>query len=521
MKKNVIILTIGLFFCSSVFAKIKEKPTLFINIVIENMSPDYLDIYYSDLWIKGFKRLMTNGAYFNNVSYPYPFSQTGVDHATIYTGKTPNKHGIISHKWYDRIKKKVISNIGNINPSDSIKSYTSKYLKTYTIGDKLKIINSMSRVYSVAINPESSIISGGHFSDASYWFNIKTGDWNLFSTNKKTNPDWLNVLNQSRFVDNYTKEAWKSKFSGYYNNYSKVDNKSFKYDVKGIIDKENSYRFFTETPFANVAITDLVEKIIINENLGRDKDVDIVNLSYSLLGNNEEDFSPSSLEKLDALKRLDDSIGRLIDFTNEKVGEDKVVYLLTFAEPQHYYTQEIFDTYLQPKVFNTFRVISLLKSYLNIKIGKGDWISSYDSYQIYLNKDYIDKREKSLKKIQDIIVDFLSDFSGVNSVYPSYILHEKSMNSKELNNISNIYCSKRSGDIFYILDPNWKVERYDREVSFSRNSSLTNVPLIIYGKGIEAKEYFEKKSILDIAPTIYKILGIRNTENCVGEAIDL
>jgi len=239
------------------------------------------------------------------------------------------------------------------------------------------------------------------------------------------------------------------------------------------------------------------------------------------LGNNEEDFSPSSLEKLDALKRLDDSIGRLIDFTNEKVGEDKVVYLLTFSEPQHYYTQEIFDTYLKPKVFNTFRVISLLKSYLNIKIGKGDWISSYDSYQIYLNKDYINKSEKSLKKIQDIIVDFLSDFSGVNSVYPSYMLHEKSMDIKDYNNISNLYCSKRSGDIFYILDPNWKVERYDREVSFSRNSSLTNVPLIIYGKGIEAKEYSEKKSILDIAPTIYKILGIRNTENCVGKAIDL
>ena len=50
----------------------------------------------------GFHRLETDGAWFQNCHYPYANTVTGAGHASLLTGCSPDRHGIILNDWYDR-----------------------------------------------------------------------------------------------------------------------------------------------------------------------------------------------------------------------------------------------------------------------------------------------------------------------------------------------------------------------------------------------------------------------------------
>ena len=50
--------------------------------------------------------------------------------------------------------------------------------------------------------------------------------------------------------------------------------------------------------------------------------------------------------------------------------------------------------------------MALLKSYLGLVYGPGDWISDYDQGQIYLNRELIEQKKINLKEMQDKVADF-------------------------------------------------------------------------------------------------------------------
>jgi len=82
-------------------AQAQPRPKLVVIVVVDQMRADYLTRYAS-LYEKGFKRLTTEGAWFQNAAYPYMSTLTCVGHTTIGTGTLPFHHGIIQNAWYDR-----------------------------------------------------------------------------------------------------------------------------------------------------------------------------------------------------------------------------------------------------------------------------------------------------------------------------------------------------------------------------------------------------------------------------------
>jgi predicted AlkP superfamily pyrophosphatase or phosphodiesterase len=87
----------------------QEKSKLLVGIVVDKMRYDYLTRFSIRYGENGFKRLLNNGGSRENVHHNYIPAHTAVGHTSIYTGTTPENHGIISNNWYDKYLKKVFT----------------------------------------------------------------------------------------------------------------------------------------------------------------------------------------------------------------------------------------------------------------------------------------------------------------------------------------------------------------------------------------------------------------------------
>ena len=77
-------------------------------LVVDQMRNDYIEDYGAG-WTHGFRRLVSEGARFQNAAYPYFSTVTCAGHATIATGTVPAFHGIILNQWWDRNQQKELS----------------------------------------------------------------------------------------------------------------------------------------------------------------------------------------------------------------------------------------------------------------------------------------------------------------------------------------------------------------------------------------------------------------------------
>src|SRR5438105_3007086 len=85
-----------------------DKPRLAVLLVFDQMRGDYLARWEKLYTEKGFRRLMREGAWFENCHYPYAHTVTAAGHASLLTGCSPEKHGIVGNEWFDRANGKEI-----------------------------------------------------------------------------------------------------------------------------------------------------------------------------------------------------------------------------------------------------------------------------------------------------------------------------------------------------------------------------------------------------------------------------
>src|SRR5262249_29021845 len=90
-----------------------ERPRLAVLVVFDQMRADYLTRWKEHYVKDGFRRLQTDGAWFQNCHYPYAFTWTASGHASLLTGCSPWKHGIISNEWYDRADGDFVTSVSN------------------------------------------------------------------------------------------------------------------------------------------------------------------------------------------------------------------------------------------------------------------------------------------------------------------------------------------------------------------------------------------------------------------------
>ena len=406
-----------------------EKTRLVVGITVNHFYPEWLEMYGYGLSEKGLKRIMGGGG--SVADYGYMYSQTGVDQATIYTGAVPAEHGIVAHEWYDRLRGGRQNDVADKEfrlIGEEGEGVSPNGMQALTLGCVMKMNNAFAKVYSIGANAEEAVLGGGSCANLALWLSDKTGKWVSSSFYADSLPGWLGAYNAKVESDHFIRRGWMPLEDEEGNLValklkSKVGMKEgFYYDLIQAKRKYETYRILKATPYVNTMVADLAGELVRQEQLGRDNDTDLLALNFSCLDYMNLDYEVRSKELQYVVMRLYMVVERLLAVLDEYVGEGNYTVFLTFAEARELLPEDLQKVRVPSGYFSIFKAVALMKSFLGLLYGEGDWILDYDASQIYLDRALLEKHKIPLQEMQDKVADFLVEFEGVARVVTAHAL---------------------------------------------------------------------------------------------------
>jgi hypothetical protein len=511
-------------------------PRLIVGLVVENMHPDYIERYWDKFGEGGFKRLYSGGFVCANHHVNNLVQRPTVGMATLFTGTTPSRHGIVNDDWIDRLKKReteCVFDIGftTIGSASKMGQRSASKLMTPTLGDRLKLITKgRARIFSMAMNDYAAVFSAGHAADGAYWLDDQSGNMISSSYYMEKYPSWAADFNKFKLADKYLSSTWNTlkeqiaysesvesaslHETGFLSKYN-----TFPYDLTKLKKESGgTYAILKSTPFANDYLKDFALQLIPKEQLGYDFVPDLLTITFSSMDKNGGNFGPLSVEMEDTYLRLDMALAELLKYIENGYGTENVLFFLTSTSSASYHADYLREKYrLNTGIFNPESSVALLKSFLNIKFGEGDWVEKFSNQQLYLNHDLISKKKLNLRDVQAETARFLNQFEGIAYAKAAAEIESDNFLGGPLAAFQNNYYIKRSGDVMIRYEEGWLSKEKYKSIEYTDNDQ---VPLIWYGAGVKKGVTYKKTDATDVVPTICAMLGIVPPGSSSGTVIE-
>ncbi len=528
-------------FIASVFvlpltAQFSDKPKLVVGIVVDQMRQDYLYRYWDDYSEEGFKKIIKGGFQFKNAHYNYVPTFTGPGHASIYTGTTPSRHGIIANNWYDRDQDSEIycasdSAVVAVGGSGIGGQISARNLMSSTITDELRVFsNFRSKVIGIAIKDRGSALPAGHTPTAAYWYDTYSGDFISSTYYLEDLPKWVNDFNKKDLPQKYAKEKWELLLDMERYEESTTDNTPYERIITDgdspifpyeFGDPKTNFNLILSTPYGNKITTDFALAAVNGEELGSDEVTDFLALSYSSTDIAGHAFGPRALEMQDMYLRLDLEIARLLNFLDENVGKDDYLLFLTADHGVADVPAYSLDHSLPGGYYDGKSSGEELMRNINEKYGEGKWFMNVSNNQIFLNSDLIRKKEIDEFDFKNYIAKMILKKEFVSEVILSEDLMRRNLVDPLFFRYQNGFNSQLSGDIIIVMKPGYLPGDYGMQGTThgSGYNYDTHVPILFYGKNIQNGMSVRNVSITDIAPTISMLLDISLPSAATGQPL--
>ena len=519
--KQYILIAIALIYCTTIFSAnpiTKTPPRLTVIISINGLDNYEIEAFGKMLEPNGMRRLIS-GVYNPNATCSYMVTGSTTDYASMMTGSTPHYHGIIANKFYSLIDDNIVSCIDDaryegINTKHMV---SPRLLQATTLADQIKLNNSQSKVYSIALTAESAIMLGGHLADGAIWFDNTNAGICTSTFYDKGLPRWAQKINRDSTLRSTCADNWKPLFS--LPSYQYAPQGSYLSKEQPIFlrfnESDDNYDFmkkFRQSPFINDIIKELATRAIRDEQLGTDDATDLLCIEFN--AHSPYDSHTLCAENEDLITRLDRNIKSLLDIIEISVGLDNSLIVLTAPHNNPNHAPQS-DPRLSTGTFNSRRAIALLNSYLMAIYGQGRWVSGYYDKNISLNKSLIEDEGIKMVEIQNYVAQFMLEFSGVHTAIPAYQIQTAASLPNDMpSRMRNSHFKNRSGDVVFTLLPGW-VE-YDEKTDRTLYPSITQpyTPIAIWTKDIKHTD--SNIMIEDLCATLCRILQIPYPNACIG-----
>lgn len=533
-------------FSLSIFAgETLPKPKLVVGVVVDQMRWDYLYRYYDRYSDNGFKRLLNEGFSSENTLIDYIPTYTAIGHSTIYTGSVPAIHGIAGNDFIIQATGESMyctqdDNVKAVGGEGKVGQQSPKNLLVSTVTDQLKLAsNFQSKVIGIAIKDRGGILPAGHFADAAYWLDGKSGDW-ISSTYYVTDlPKWVKKFNGAKYPDQFFKKGWNTLYpidtyklstsddNAYEETYKGEDKPVFPRDLVKL-KKDNGYDLIKSVPYGNTLTLDFAKEAIENEKLGANVTgaTDFLAVSLSSTDYIGHQFAINSIEIEDTYLRLDADLADFIKYLDAKVGKGNYTFFLSADHGAAHNPKFFSDMKGNSGYFDGKTAKKTLNDKLFAKFGKNELVKSLTNNQVHLNYAVIEKEEIDEEDVIKVVVKEMKKMEGIAFVADMNEVSEATIPSVIKERIVNGYNFKRSGVIQYVLEPQWYSGSKDQKGTThgSWGSYDAHIPAIFMGWGVKQGKTVRETHMTDIAPTIAQILKIEFPNGNIGtpiyEAID-
>ena len=511
-----------------------EPPKLVVLIVVDQMRADYIGRFQHQ-WTSGLKRLVDDGAWYQQAAYPYFQTNTCPGHATISTGSLPETHGIIGNDWYDRAEGRLRACADDAewplltydNPVDAAQGPGS--LLVPTLGDELRA-QAGARVVSLSMKPRVAVMLAGHAADAALWRDDYIWVTSTAYTEVKVpfietflnaNPIeqalgnvWTRALPDSAYLfDGVTEpsrppEGWTGSFP-----HTLAGRDGAADDVFG--------EQWEDSPWSNGHLALLAAAAVDALELGQRNGTDYLAVGFSALDWVGHAYGPRSHEVQDILIRFDRTLGALLEHLDAAVGPDQYVVALSADHgvmPIPELRAELADAGRIPDQL----IVDAAEAAMGERFGPGEYVARFWEQDFYFEPGVYSRllaRPGALEHVAGAI----EAVEGVADVYRGDTIRDRHDDGDPVERaLARSYYPDRSGDLLVVLRPYWTTSTNAAGHGTSYDYD-TRVPILMMGAGIRPARYLQPVTPASIAPTLARLVGIslsQATGRVLIEALD-
>ncbi|WP_254513991.1 alkaline phosphatase family protein [Anatilimnocola floriformis] len=555
------LLSIGSFFSllalvlfGSAQAQEKTGPRLMVVVSVDQFCQDYLirfqDNFPEDTKQSFFRNVLQNGAFYANCHHAHAITITAPGHSVQLTGAYPGTTGVIENDWFDRATGKIRYCVSDplveIIGITGGKPMSPRVLLVDTVGDRLKLANSQSKVFGVAIKDRASILMSGHRADCAFW--MEKNQWVTSTYYRSDLPGYFRNMNDAKAVEQFRGQTWELLLpKEKYHNQQFADDNVHENPPSGwtaafphamakagemTADKYGDHVLFS--PFGNDYTLLAARTVIENEKLGADDAPDLLTINFSSNDYVGHAFGPLSLEVEDITYRTDRQLAGFVKYLDEQVGAGKWTLALTADHgvapiPELVAERPQVGERTLPAKRNPIGDSKVIKETLEkllrqeIKVKElqdpktKNVILDLDSNQVYLNYDHPNLKANHLVQARELIRDWLLRQNYVAAAYTREELLAGG-DARLLAKMRLSFNPQRSGDVQYCYTPYSIPGVSGAKPRGTTHGSPwhydTHVPMLLIGNSIVTGKYERRISPAFLAPTASRLLGVDSPGGC-------
>ena len=496
---------------------VSPRPTLVVMLTVDQLRPDYLTLFDRQ-FTGGFARLLRGGAVFLNGFQDHANTETAPGHASTMSGRFPRSTGIASNSA--GVHDPQFPLIGaRGDPASPFR------FRGTTLTDWLRFNSPTSRALSVSRKDRGAILPLGRALQPAFWY-ASNGTFTTSRYYADSLPTWVKEFNERHLPQQWAGKSWDLLLDP--SQYTEPDSVATESGGRDYVfphhipaDPAQAAASFAGYPFMDQLIMSLALEGVRRMNLGAGPTTDLLAVSLSTTDAVGHRFGPDSREIHDQIVRLDRYLGVFLDSLFSLRDSTRIVLALTadHAVTPLPGTNSRYPNKGAGKVNLAPTVIPLFASLRAAGVDTNAF--AFDTEGIlYLDEQAI---AKAGLRADAVTRTFTTEVMKV----PGVLRVDRVSRLASLDTTTD-YVARRwlhqlppeSGATAVVtLRPFWSWSGANYPTHGSPHDSDANVPIIFYGAGIKPGRNSRRALVVDIAPTLAAIIGVRPMEALDGRVI--
>ncbi len=515
-------------------------PKLIVFMAVDGLPLRQVLGYRDQLQPDGFRRFLDRGTWFSNAYYGHGYTVTAAGHSIMLSGAYPQRSGIIGNEWRNPKTGAVVYNTEDtryryINHETDPHAGTSPAnFKAETVGDVLRTVQPGSKVIGISGKDRGAILPAGHKGMA-YMYMSSDGQFASTTYYMDRHPAWVDAFNQSHVADQFFHKSWTLLLPESAYARSAPDGQPWQSDagngnrlpalMGAGLDKPGPkfYAGLLPSPFGDELTLAFARAAIEGEQLGTDGQTDILTVSLSSHDYVNHAFGPESRLSHDHLLRLDQYLQGFFQYLDARVGRDNYLVTLT-ADHGFMDTPEWAQRQgREAGRVNPAQLIATLNKGLSARYGEGRWITAFSATGLLFDEALIQSKGLRSDDVYAAAKTLAEQVPGIQAAFTRAQLASDDTVTPFLAQMRRSWHPDVAAPLQLVPRQGYMFS--SRPTGTTHGSPYeydSHVPLLTWGPTwVSQGEVKDRVEIVDLAPTLSRILGIAAPAQSQGQVLPL
>ena len=496
-----------------------DRPQLVVFLTVDQLRPDYLDKWAAQL-TGGLGRLSKRGAFFTNAVHDHAVTETAPGHSAVMSGRYPRSTGIVSNT------------LGVLDPQSPLLTSRDAPASPYrfrgsVLFDWVRTRDTRARALSISRKDRGAILPLGKAKQSVFWYATSNGEFTTSRYYADTLPAWVKGVNARRTPQRLAGRSWTLMLPA--SEYAEPDDvvqenngKDFSFPHMMPTDSASAAGEMIWTPWLDELTLDAALSGLEALQLGRGEQTDILAVSLSGTDYVGHRYGPDSRELHDNVLRLDRALGVFIDSLYRLRDSTSIVFALTGDHGVTPYP-ELVAARANRAAPPRYDLISLLAAFRSTLRAAG-----VDSGAVTVDGGIVAVNRQAFAQSGVDPEPMLRRFADAVRRSPGIARVDRVRDLAQRDTLRDAVARRW----LHMIPPDSPAEFVvtPREGTYARQAMIAEhgqpydadarVPVIFYGPWFRTARFSERAFVVDMAPTLAKIIGVPPIERLDGKVLN-